>query len=90
MPSGFFVLLRYFLRIDHVMVRINDSRFHYEMGHDHILKEYTSKEAKVEQLRNVPAAQFTVPSEIERHLPVLTRTTEKLFFEPLATAASAD
>lgn len=86
MPSGFFVLLRYFLRIDNVMVRINDSRFHYELGNDHILKEFSAKEAKVEELRHVPAAQFTIPGEIERHLPVLKKTTEKLFFESLPNA----
>lgn len=53
MPSGFFILLRYFLRIDNVMIRINDTRFHYEIENDYILKEYTSKEAKVEALKHV-------------------------------------
>lgn len=53
MPSGFFILLRYFLRIDNVMIRINDTRFHYEIEKNFILKEYTSKEAKVEALKHV-------------------------------------
>lgn len=90
MPSGFFILLRYFLRIDNVMVRINDTRLHYELEHDYILKEFTSKEAKVPALRHVPPSVFTVPSEIEKHLPVLKKTAEKLFFEGRSeTAASA-
>lgn len=80
MPSGFFILLRYFLRIDHVMLRINDTRLHYELGNDYILKEFSSKEAKVADLRHVPPALFTVPSEIEKHLPVLRKSAEQLFF----------
>lgn len=80
MPSGFFILLRYFLRIDNVLVRINDSRFHFEIENPYILKEYTSKEARNEKLRHVPPALFTVPSEIEKHLPVLEKKSEKLFF----------
>lgn len=53
MPSGFFILLRYFLRIDNVMIRINDTRFHYEIENNYILKEYSSKEAKVDTLKHV-------------------------------------
>lgn len=63
-----------------MLVRINDTRLHYELEHDYILKEFTSKEAKVPTLRHVPPAAFTVPSEIEKHLPVLKKTAEKLFF----------
>lgn len=60
MPSGFFILLRYFLRIDNVMIRINDTRFHYEIENDYILKEYTSKEAKVETLKHVSVVFFWI------------------------------
>lgn len=81
MQSGFFILLRYFLRIDNVMVRINDTRYHFEREHNYILKEYTSKEAHVQQLKHVPLSSFTVPGEIEKHLPVLQRSYEKLFFD---------
>lgn len=85
MPSGFFILLRYFLRIDNVLVRINDTRFHYALEHSaYILKEFTSKEAKVEQLAHVPRSVFTVPHEIEKHLPVLQKTHEKIFFDGAA------
>lgn len=40
------------------MIRINDTRFHYEIENDYILKEYTSKEAKVEALKHVSADFF--------------------------------
>lgn len=89
MPSGFFILLRYFLRIDNVFVRINDTRFHFEIEKPYILKEYTSKEARVEKLKHVPTPLFTVPSEIEKHLPVLEKTSEKIFFLAVEESTSA-
>lgn len=51
MPSSFFILLRYFLRIDGVMLRINDTRLYHEFGQEYLLREYTSREAKVEEIR---------------------------------------
>lgn len=51
MPSSFFILLRYFLRIDNVMLRINDTRIYHEFGKNYLLREYTSREAKVRDIR---------------------------------------
>lgn len=31
MPSGFFLLLRFFMRVDNVMIRVNDTRLHYQV-----------------------------------------------------------
>lgn len=53
MASGFFILLTYFLRVDGVLIRMNGTRFHYENGNDYILKEFTIKEAKFENIRHV-------------------------------------
>lgn len=78
MPSGFYVLQRFFLRVDHVLIRINDTRFHYEKGNDYILREYTHREAKVDQLKHVPPALFTCPNEIAEQLPVVSKVTEEL------------
>ncbi|XP_068979300.1 TIP41-like protein isoform X2 [Bombus flavifrons] len=69
MPTSFFILLRYFLRIDGVMLRINDTRLYHEFGQDYILREYTSREARVEEIR-VPPSLFVEPSEIAPHLPL--------------------
>lgn len=51
MPSSFFILLRYFLRIDNVMLRINDTRIYHEFGKNYLLREFTSREAKVQDIR---------------------------------------
>lgn len=53
MPSGFFILLTYFLRVDNVLIRMNGTRFHYEPGNDYMLKEFTSREAKFENIKHV-------------------------------------
>lgn len=78
MPSGFYILQRFFLRVDHVLIRINDTRFHYEKGNDYILREYTHREAKIEQLKNVPPALFINPNEVAEHIPVISKRNEKL------------
>ncbi|XP_076163056.1 TIP41-like protein [Ptiloglossa arizonensis] len=67
MPSGFFILLRYFLRIDNVMVRINDTRIYHEFGQEYLLREYTTRESKVEELR-LPPMVLTDPSEVAPYL----------------------
>lgn len=51
MQSGFFILLRYYLRVDDVLIRINDTRIYYEVGKDYILREYTSRESRTKELK---------------------------------------
>lgn len=81
MPSGFYVLLRFFMRVDNVIIRMNESRYHYETGKDYILKEYTSREATYDRLKHVPPALFINPNVIGDHLPVNVRTQEILKFQ---------
>jgi type 2A phosphatase activator TIP41 len=81
MPSGYYVLLRHFMRVDNVMIRMNDTRYHYETGKDYILKEYTSREGTYDRLKHVPPALFISPNEISDHLPVSTRVQEILKFQ---------
>ncbi|XP_059613727.1 TIP41-like protein [Phlebotomus argentipes] len=80
MPSGFFILLRYFLRVDNVMVKIVDTRFHLEAGLKYILKEFTFREAKVDELAHLPPSLLINPSDLEKHVPVKQQTREKLTF----------
>uniref|UniRef100_A0A6M2DR86 TIP41-like protein n=1 Tax=Xenopsylla cheopis TaxID=163159 RepID=A0A6M2DR86_XENCH len=77
MPYSYFILLRYFLRIDDVLIKINDTRYFYEVGRDYILREYTSKENKVEELK-VPKYVLVEPNEVAKHLSLKTKVCEKL------------
>lgn len=53
MPSGFFILLRHFLRVDNVLLKIHDTRFHYEIENNYIFKEFTQRGATYAELKNV-------------------------------------
>ncbi|CAO3653636.1 unnamed protein product [Cunninghamella echinulata] len=44
MPSCFLILQRFFLRVDDVLFRINDTRVYHEFGSPYLVREYTSKE----------------------------------------------
>ncbi|XP_051793660.1 TIP41-like protein isoform X4 [Acanthochromis polyacanthus] len=51
MPTSFFLLLRFFLRVDGVLIRINDTRLYYEAGKDYMLREFSTRESKVAELK---------------------------------------
>ncbi|CAI5714418.1 unnamed protein product [Hyaloperonospora brassicae] len=44
MASGFYVLSRYWMRLDHVIVRLHETRIHHLFGSNHFVREYTRKE----------------------------------------------
>ncbi|RHY13590.1 hypothetical protein DYB25_001021, partial [Aphanomyces astaci] len=50
MPSGFYVLARYWMRLDNVVVRLNETRIHHVFGKDFLLREYTAKEVTFDTL----------------------------------------
>ncbi|KAI9357832.1 TIP41-like family-domain-containing protein [Pilaira anomala] len=51
MPSCFLVLQRFFLRVDDVLFRVNDTRLYHEFGNDYFVREYTSKEVHYNVIR---------------------------------------
>ncbi|XP_043268518.1 TIP41-like protein isoform X2 [Venturia canescens] len=77
MPNSLFILLRYFLRVDNVMIRVNDTRLYHEFHQNYLLREFTSREAKVKDL-HVPPSLFVDPSRIALHLPLTNSRYEKL------------
>lgn len=80
MPSGFFCLLRFYLRVDNTLIRVIDTRFHYELGNSYILREYTERESKTQDLQ-LPLTVLTDPNLIGEHLGLKKEITEKLSFE---------
>ncbi|NXP84035.1 TIPRL protein, partial [Passerina amoena] len=77
---AFFVLLRFFLRVDGVLIRMNDTRLHHEADKTYLLREYTSRESKISSLKNVPPSLLTEPNEISQYLPIKETICEKLEF----------
>ncbi|XP_035985256.1 TIP41-like protein isoform X3 [Fundulus heteroclitus] len=51
MPSSFFLLQRFFLRVDGVLIRINDTRLYYEDGRDYMLREFSTRENTIAELK---------------------------------------
>ncbi|XP_061618148.1 TIP41-like protein [Phyllopteryx taeniolatus] len=78
MPTSFFTLLRFFLRVDGVLIRINDTRLYHEAGQKYMLREFCTRESKIAELKSVPASLYTDPNEIAQHLTFKLRQCEKL------------
>ncbi|XP_061660119.1 TIP41-like protein [Syngnathoides biaculeatus] len=78
MPTSFFTLLRFFLRVDGVLIRINDTRLYHEAGQKYMLREFCTRESNITDLKSVPASLYTDPNEIEQHLTFKLRHCEKL------------
>lgn len=79
MPSSFFVLLRFYLRVDDVLIRINDTRLYHEADKDYMIREYTSRESRMDALQ-VPPSMCTDPNAIWPHLPLIDSQSHKLQF----------
>jgi len=55
MPSCWFVLMRMYLRVDHVLVRVVDTRMFHAFGSDKVLKERKTLEEKFDVLHKAAA-----------------------------------
>lgn len=60
MPNAWFVLVRYYLRVDNVVVRLFDTRLYHEIGTDYILREFKHQEGSYDALKK---AGFNPSSE---------------------------
>jgi type 2A phosphatase activator TIP41 len=85
MPSGFYVLARYWLRLDHVVVRLHETRIHHLFGSDHMIREYTRKEEQFATLfdaghpRNM--SNYTNIDTFQHLLPIQEALYEKIYIE---------
>lgn len=77
MPSSFFILLRYFLRVDNVMVRINDTRYFHDFQSDYVLREFTNKECGIKEIK-LPYTVFGDPNILSPHMPLRTAYYHKI------------
>ena len=80
MPSGFFILLRFLMRVDGVLIRCFDTRYHYETNNAFILREYIERESPIASI--VPELQFSSDlNALIARLKVTVHQLEKLFFK---------
>lgn len=85
MPSSWFLLLRFWLRVDGVLMRLRDTRMHCvfsDSGNPAILRENCWREATFQALaaKGYPtdSAAYSDPSIISQRLPVIMHRTQKL------------
>lgn len=77
MPSYWYVLLRYFLRVDDVLVRSNETRMFHMLNSDYVLREFTAKEANAKEL-NIPTSHMKEADDVIPFIPVKQKTVHKL------------
>lgn len=85
MPNSWFLLLRFWLRVDGVLMRLRDTRMHCVFGdsvNPTILREICWREATFKALsaKGLPSdsAAYNDPSVISQRLPVIMHRTQKL------------
>ncbi|EPS72554.1 hypothetical protein M569_02200 [Genlisea aurea] len=85
MPSGWFLLLRFWLRVDGVLMRLRDTRMHCifsDVARPVILRETCWREATYKSLSSkgypTDSAAYGDPSAIYEILPIKTHKTQKL------------
>ncbi|KAL0094773.1 TIP41-like family-domain-containing protein [Phycomyces blakesleeanus] len=75
MPTCFLILQRFFMRVDDVLFRINDTRVYHEFGSKYLVREYTSKEDHYNNIRrklpigNMDISLLNDPNWVSRMLP---------------------
>ncbi|XP_075478172.1 TIP41-like protein [Primulina tabacum] len=85
MPSGWFLLLRFWLRVDGVLMRLRDTRMHCifrESNEPIVLRESCWREATFHAMssKGYPkdSAAYSDPGIISERLPIVRRETQKL------------
>jgi type 2A phosphatase activator TIP41 len=80
MKSSFFVLLRYFLRIDNIKAMIIDTRYYHELNDNYILREHCVRESDLNKLTALSTEIIIDPVLMSQRLPIIEEKREKLLF----------
>lgn len=71
MPSGIFILLRLFLRIENVLFRVNETRLYCEFEKDYLISEYLSREMPYNNIKmQLPKAKAWENEERQKLIEV--------------------
>ncbi|XKL66934.1 hypothetical protein PGB90_010354 [Kerria lacca] len=81
MPSGYFLLCRFFLRVDGVLIRIIDTRIHYEIENTFLLRERSLREAKFSEIQHATAFVSNDPTEYLHLIPTKYIINEKIILD---------
>ncbi|KAJ5473642.1 TIP41-like protein [Penicillium sp. IBT 31633x] len=85
MPQRLLLLTRFFMRLDHVLIRLRDTRVYVDFETGEVIREYLSKECEYEKVRQMLAATrddipafLRDPNRLSEILPVVEKRSERL------------
>jgi len=85
MPARLLLLCRFFMRLDHVLLRLRDTRVYVDFDKKEVTREYVAKEEDYEKVRETlasrrddVAAQLRDPNQLVDLLPVVDRSLESV------------
>lgn len=79
MPSFFFILARFFLRVDGVLLRVYDTRYYHRFGSDVLVRETSTKEAKLDDSwKGVHPSILRDPDLVSRRIPSQSSKLENI------------
>ncbi|VDN18162.1 unnamed protein product [Gongylonema pulchrum] len=89
MPTCLFLLCRFYLRVDDVLVRICDTRLYKEIeSNSTLLRQWTRREMKLADSPHVVRSNAYSPSAVYDHLPTVEEEITKLVRPELITLDS--
>ena len=79
MPTFILVLLRHYLRVDKVMIRVQETRLFCEHDWDYFLRDVTLREASFNDLKHLQTSLvYEDEGPINQHLKVVKRVLDKV------------
>ena len=86
MRDSFYILLRYFLRIDNIMARVQDVRIFHQIDKDYMLREFSRREAGLRD-QTFAVECLTDAVKLSPLLPLIFSRNQKLTFPTTRPAA---
>ncbi|CAF0718140.1 unnamed protein product [Brachionus calyciflorus] len=79
MPTSFYILQRFFLRVDNVVLRSYDTRIYHEINKKYLIREYSERESLAKDL-NLSPRILSEPNEVSNLLTLKKTQIERLEF----------
>ncbi|OAL47905.1 TIP41-domain-containing protein [Pyrenochaeta sp. DS3sAY3a] len=83
MPARLLLLVRFFMRLDDVVFRIRDTRVFVEFGTNEVIREYTAREEKYEDVRKKLAGRkedvlaiMRDPNRLAEYIPIVEKSID--------------
>ncbi|CAI4229555.1 unnamed protein product [Auanema sp. JU1783] len=78
MPTYFFVLVRFYLRVDRVLIRVCDTRLVGDNHANYMIREWSLREAKYEEVAHLPSNVLLDGNQVWQYLPVKEQEIVKI------------